>query len=1191
VKSITKQQANSLIDAIYQGANDFIAIVDLNGKYLNFSKSYQKLFTNSDSIIGTELFNYIHPEDRKTFKSFFQKSLKSKHPASINHRMLFPDGSFRNFESKLMVINNKDDNPEYILVISKELLITNQIDFLEKFRLTLDSLDILVYELDAEGTFLFSQGKGLEKLGLSPNEIVGKSIYDIYGNNRTVIETFKRALKGKSEKVEIDVQGFIWSASYVPIKNSQGNVEKIFGTAVDITAQKRAQESLQYESSLWHTLMDHIPDTIYFKNVYSQFIQINKAQQDILGIKSVEEAIGKTDFDFFDKSYAQQAFADEQKIMKTGEQLLGKEERVILKDGKVRWFSTTKVPMRNKDGNIIGIVGSSRDISNLKQAEELEQALFEIAEEASSAGDLQKLFKRIHEIVGELMYARNFYIALYDKEKDLLSFPYFVDEVDVPPEPGKAGRGLTAYVLRTGKSLLCDQKVSDELEQKGEAVLVGVPSPIWLGVPLVIEDKTIGAMVVQHYSDASAYGEREKQILEFVSTQVAKAIERKQAQEALKASEDRYRAFVEQSTEGIWRFESDYPVPINLPEDEQIRLFYEHAYIAECNDAMAQMYGFNHASEILGTKLIDMLTPTESKNIEMLRTFIRSGYRLNNAESHELDRYGKVKIFLNNFVGFIENGSLKTVWGTQADITEQRHAEEQIIQSEEKYRKLFEESQDCIIISTPDGKLVDVNPAGVELFGYDSKEDLLKVQGAQDLYYNPEDRELFISRLSQHRYVKDLELTIKRKNGEKRIVLENSSAVKDIDGTVVAYRSFLRDITERKKLEEQLRQAQKMESIGTLAGGIAHDFNNILGIILGYATLLENGKLEQSRMAQSVEVIKKAVQRGADLVKQLLTFARKGEPAFKPVNVNEVINELIKMLTQTFPKTINIVSDLVASPPSIIADVGQLHLALLNLCVNARDAMVEDKPGSPGVGTLTLKTNVVKRADMLQRFPDAQAEEYISIMVKDTGIGMDEATKSRIFEPFFTTKELGKGTGLGLAVVYGVLNSHHAFVDVESTKGVGTTFTLYFPVLEKKSEIKEEVKTETLPPNYGHETILIVEDEEMLANLLSSILKDQGYNTLIAHDGQEGVNIFQSNSDKIDLVLSDMGLPRMGGYEMFMKIREINPAVKAILASGYFDPSLKKELLEAGAKDFVQKPYVPELIIKRIREILDEGKK
>jgi CheY-like chemotaxis protein len=294
------------------------------------------------------------------------------------------------------------------------------------------------------------------------------------------------------------------------------------------------------------------------------------------------------------------------------------------------------------------------------------------------------------------------------------------------------------------------------------------------------------------------------------------------------------------------------------------------------------------------------------------------------------------------------------------------------------------------------------------------------------------------------------------------------------------------------------------------------------------------------------------------------------------------------MLGQTFPKTIRISAQLGDNMPDIIADASQLHQALLNLCVNSRDAIIEDMPGSPGAGTLLLRTGRIDGSSVRQKFANAAAAEYMFSGVQDNGAGMDETTKRRIFEPFFTTKERGKGTGLGLAVVYGVINSHHGFVEVESEKGKGTTFTLYFPV---SSRVVAAVRKPAEPSEAGtggSETILVVEDETLLADLLKTILQDRGYEVLVAHDGQEGFEIYQQNPDRIQLILSDMGLPRLGGYEMFLRMKEKNPKVKAILASGYFDPNLKMDLIKEGAKDFIQKPYVSEIVLRRIREVLDE---
>ncbi|MBI5020927.1 MAG: PAS domain S-box protein [Ignavibacteriales bacterium] len=1175
---------------------DSFILTDLKNNLLFVNPATSKMYGyTDDELIGKNIDLIISPKNRSSITDEIDRStFNGGWNGELIHRR--KDGTELPVEMWTSVVPDDKGNVVAIEWISRD--ITKRSDVQEQLRetaarlqLMMDNLNILAFELDSEGKFILSRGRGLNQINLRPDELLGKSAYELYQNNIELKTMLDKALAGENVQVDLELGGYIWNTNLLPLKDKNEKVIKIFGTAIDVTARKTAEDALRSESELLHSLMDTIPDTIYFKDTESRFTRINKAQAEVLGLVNVEDAIGKTDADYFIEEHAAITRKDEISVIRDGKKTLGKLEKIILKSGKLHWFTTSKVPLRDKTGKIIGLVGSSRDITNLKQAEDIELALYRIAEEAHSSRDLNNLFSTVHAIIGDLMYANNFFIALYDAEHDKLSFPYWVDEIDTPPNEGTAGRGLTAYVLRHGKSLLCDQKLSDELESQGEAELVGVPSPIWLGVPLIVEGKTIGAMVVQHYSDPTVYTERELHILEFVSSQVAKSIERKQAQTALKESEDRYRAFVTQSTEGIWRYESTEPISIKLTPSEQVNLFLKTAFIAECNDAMAQMYGFLKSEEFIGTKLSNMLDPTDTRNTDMLKLFIECGYRLTGAESREIDKFGNAKIFLNNFVGVVENGLFKGVWGTQTDISERRHAEELIIHSEEKYRTLFEESQDAILLTTPDGTLLDINQAGIDLFGYSSRDEMLKLKDADILYFNPDDRDLFIGRLEQYKFVKDLEVTIRRKDGEKRFVLENASAVFNNEGNVTAYRSFLRDITERKYLEDQLRQAQKMESIGTLAGGIAHDFNNILGIILGYTSLLQKGTTDQQRVSQNLETIKRAVQRGADLVRQLLTFAHKGEPELSSVNINDIVTELVKILNQTFPKTIRIESKLYHQPPFVIADSSQLHLALLNLCVNARDAMLENERGIGDEGVLILRTDVVALENIIQKYPKAKAKHYISISVTDNGIGMDDETRNRIFEPFFTTKELGKGTGLGLAVVYGVINSHQGIVEVESTKGVGTTFTLYIPAVESEINDNNQPTSEEPITPMGNETILIVEDEEMLAILLSSIISDQGYNVLIAKDGQEGIQIYKDNLGKIDLVVSDMGLPKLGGYEMFMKMKEVDENVTAILASGYFDLNLKKELLSAGAKDFIQKPYVPELILERIREVLDEKKK
>ncbi|MBI3587131.1 MAG: PAS domain S-box protein [Ignavibacteriales bacterium] len=663
--------------------------------------------------------------------------------------------------------------------------------------------------------------------------------------------------------------------------------------------------------------------------------------------------------------------------------------------------------------------------------------------------------------------------------------------------------------------------------------------------------------------------------------------ERKRAEQAVQESEERYRAFIINSTEGIWRIELDQPLPLSLPEDEQVKHIYAYSYIAESNDAMARMYGYSRAEEFVGIRLTDLHDVSDPNNYEHLRSVICAGYRLSDTLTHEIDKNGQTRYFLNNVVGIVKDGFVVRFWGSQRDVTEQRRKDALLKESEEKYRQLFEDSKDVAFISTPEGNFLEINQAGIELFGYASKEELMNVNIGRDLYVDPVDREKAGQFLVQQGYLKDYEILVKSKNGKRLIIKETSTPVRNQRGEIIAYRGIIRDVTEQKLLEEQLRRAQKMESIGTLAGGIAHDFNNILTIILAYASNLADQTINSEKYTHNLSAIQKAVERGAGMVRQLLTFARKASGVFKPVNVNETVSELSKLLAETFSPNIEFKLQLAEHLPIISADVSQLQQAIMNLCVNARDAIESSAQPLQG-GTLTMTTNIVSGEALRGRFHQARKSEYVLISVADTGTGMDEDTRTRIFEPFFTTKELGKGTGLGLAVVYGVVNSHHGFIDVETKQDGGTTMHLYFPVHQTGFVTYESSQKQdsNKKPDKGL-MVLLVEDEEMLLELLQTLLEENGYEVLVARDGQEAVDIYTRYKDKISVVLSDMGLPKLGGWEAFQKMKEINPKVKSILASGYLDPNLRADMIKAGAKDFVQKPYIPEIILARIREVIN----
>lgn len=538
---------------------------------------------------------------------------------------------------------------------------------------------------------------------------------------------------------------------------------------------------------------------------------------------------------------------------------------------------------------------------------------------------------------------------------------------------------------------------------------------------------------------------------------------------------------------------------------------------------------------------------------------------------------------LSNLVAEFFNQKEKLI----SEINERKKIEEALRQNENKLREIVEHSTNLFYSHTSDHVLTYVSPQSRTFFDCEPEKAL--VRWTEFVTDNPINQEGYTKTqraIETGRRQPPYELELISKKGTKIWVEVHESPIV-VSGRTVAIVGSLTDITEKKTAEEAIRQSedrirhsQKMESIGTLAGGIAHDFNNLLAIIMGHASLLEMTKDNPQKVLQSAGVIKKAVNRGAGLVNQILTFARKTDIRMESVDVKIVIEDLANLLQQTFSKTIKINTEFGKNIPPITADHNQIHQALLNISVNARDAM-------PHGGTLSFTTKVVNKKELKHFFSEASELHYVCVSVKDTGSGIDEQTRKRIFEPFFTTKEFGKGTGLGLATVYGIMHGHRGFIDVDSRIGIGTTFHLYFPLNPDETEIDRRTQEAEVEIKGGKETLLVVEDEEMLLELLTGILISKGYNVLSARDGLEGIDVYEAHKDEISLVLTDMGLPKLSGFDMFVKLKKINPDILTIFASGFLEPNTISEMYKAGAKEFIQKPYETEDVLSKIRNVID----
>jgi two-component system cell cycle sensor histidine kinase/response regulator CckA len=516
----------------------------------------------------------------------------------------------------------------------------------------------------------------------------------------------------------------------------------------------------------------------------------------------------------------------------------------------------------------------------------------------------------------------------------------------------------------------------------------------------------------------------------------------------------------------------------------------------------------------------------------------------------------------------------------QHEIAERRQAEASLRESEQRFHVLADSTFEGLCISE-NGIIIDTNSSMARMLSCPTR-DIIGRKIAD--FLDPEARGAFNQQFASGASVA-YEHLLRRSDGTI-VPVESRNKIIPYQGRSVQVTTFL-DISERRRgeeehriLETEIRQNQKLESLGTLAGGIAHDFNNILSIISGHAAVLA-GMLKGNAPAKAaLGTINEAAERGSAMVRQILTFARKSEAEFRALRIQELVADLVKMLRVTFPRTIEITYSCPEDLPPAWMDPGQLHQALLNLCINSRDALA-------GHGKLDIRTSLIPGRDIASRFPAAEGKRLIRIQISDSGAGMDEKTRRRIFEPFFTTKGRGRGTGLGLAVVYGVVQAHKGFVEVDSRPGHGTTFSLYFPASERQDALAAQAGHDNGPIARGSETILVVEDEEDIRELLTTMLHDYGYGVLVARDGLEALERYRRHCDDIQLVITDMDLPKINGAAVCQAILSENPQVKIILISGFVDAELKRSILAGGVREFVAKPYTLPQMLKTVRKVLD----
>jgi PAS domain S-box-containing protein len=1133
--------------SIFENIQDVYYEVLIDGTILEVSPSIQILSKGQyhrNELIGKLMFEFypITIERQDLLSALMEHSSVTDFEITFKNR----DGSHITCSTSAMVQFNAQGSPEKIMGTLRDITERKQIgealrESQALYHSFIEQLPNAVFRKDREGRYVlvnsqFCKLKGLKKenfIGKKPIEVAASEIekqgeqghatkYGNYGvNAHELIMRTGKILEAEEEYPVMDGGKQYMHVVRMPVFDSQGTVIGTQGIMFDVTERRKIETTLAAERNLMYTLINVLPDRIFAKDINRKFILTNTAHLKALGVNSQEEVLGKTDDDFRAKELSDKHLIDDLKILQNGESIIGLEVKSISASGDIDWLLSNKIPLRDAQGNIVGLVGSSHNITERKRVEE---ALRE--SERTFATLISNLPGFVYRCANDHAWTMEFI------SEGCLAITGYA------PEDFLQNKNL-AY------NDIIQEDYRETIWQKWQQLL---------SIREAFEDEY---PIITRRGETRWVWERGQGVftkeghllyLEGFITDITdrKRIEEKNAEQAHLL---------------------DIALDAIIVRDINDKLLF-------WNKAAENLYGWTYeeARSFDVHHLIveeDWVAYNTSKN-ELLRSGVWEG------ELHQKTKDGRSIITFSRWTLVRDpQGEPSAQLIVTHNITENKKAEEALRNS-----NAFNE----LLLQTIPFAMDIVDEQGTILFLNDNMEKLLG-NNATGQYcwsiYKDDKKQCLDCPLRKGIEIGRFEILESANVFGGRIFQINHIGIMYQEKKAML--EVFVDVTEQRALQNQLLQAQKIQSIGTLAGGIAHDFNNILGIILAYSSFIEKDGADKKKIKESSAAINKAVERGAALVRQILTFARKTDVSFQSLNIPEFIQEIISMLEETFPKVIEIKKNIEGTIPVINADPTQMHQALLNLCVNARDAM-------PNGGSLKITVEMVEQRKLREQFTAASNERYVCIAVSDTGTGIDPKNKHRIFDPFFTTKEKGKGTGLGLSVVYGVMQTHHGFVNVESAENRGTTFFLYLPVPLGEGLTQRQGDSDSSEIAGGTEKILLVEDEEMLRSFVQELLEIEGYYVYTAADGLEAINLYKIYKNEINLVLTDIGLPKMTGIEEFKKLREINPQVKILLASGFLEPETKSELLDAGAKGFIQKPYIPNEILKEIRKILDESK-
>jgi PAS domain S-box-containing protein len=1040
--------------------------------------------------------------------------------------------------------------------------------------LTENALDILTI-LDPQGLFTYNSPSVMRVLGYEPKDLSGQSAFalihpeDLPG----VLQGFDHGLRNPDRTVTLDFRFRHRDGSWRHLEavgQSRLDDPDIAGIVInsrDISDRKQVEAGLRESERRHRLIFDGNPTPLLvFDHETLAFLEVNEAAVQSYGY-SRAEFLGMTLKDIRPPEdvpamieYLHQVLAGGASA-RTGFAGVWRHHR---KDGTIMDVEIKWCPI--SFGGRQASLAMISDITERKRVEHRDAALSKLGQSLSSATSPAEAARIIRAVTDELFHWDVFTLDLYAAEQDKIHeiLSADTDKDGCRFEIALASQGLepskmARRIIEQGAELILRE---EPITMPADVIPIGDtsrPSASLMLAPIRNRSKAIGILSIQSYR-LKAYDQADLNTLQTLADHCGGALERIRAEQALRDSEQRFRDLFEGSPDAV--FVEDLT-----------------GIVLDINPAACRLHGVTR-EDLVGKNVLDLVPPERREEVARDFQALVEG-RLQQIEGTSCMQDGRavpveVRASRVNYAGG------EAVLLHVRDITDRKLAEAALRSSEMLFHSVWENSVDGMRLTDKDGNIVAVNDAFCKLVGLSREE--LEGKPFTVVFADSEQSgqilEEFVRRFRDRATEPQRERRLTLRNGNV-VTLEDTSSFVELRGQPPMLLGLFRDVTAQKRLEEQLRQSQKMEAVGQLAGGVAHDFNNILTVIHGHASLLLAGGSLTGASARSAQQIGQAAERAAGLTRQLLAFSRRQVLQPRQLDMNEVVANMTKMLGRILGEDIALQLNYSPQPARVQADAGMMEQVLLNLAVNSRDAM-------PKGGLLAIKISMLDvDARHLAEHSEGRAGRFVCLTAVDTGCGIPPENLRRIFEPFFTTKEVGKGTGLGLATVYGIVKQHQGWIEVESEPGKGTAFKVFLPRSAAVGGPVSEPPAEMVIRG-GTETILVVEDEVAVRELVCNLLAGQGYQVLQAESGTKALQVWRDSKDRIDLLLTDLVMPdQMNGRELAEKLWAERPRLKVIFTSGYSADAVGKDFVLRRDLNYLQKPYHPRKLALAVRDCLD----